>query len=224
MMPTSNAICALTGAPRISVWEACKEDDQQLSQAFEMKEFLLAERIIVMKIMTTFIFTNYKEAEEIICQYHEFFNIHSAKGPMNITYRIFFSGLVAFNALRGSSSHKTNWMDIGLNAIENMEAWTKECAWNFQNKLQLLRAEYLYSIGDFDRAAVEYQLSITSARDHRFIHEEAFAYERAGLFHLKLGRKELSDSLLKQACECYQSWGAETKASALLLSLQHKML
>jgi len=91
---------------------------------------------------------------------------------------------------------------------------------DFQHsKYHLLQAESLHSIGDA-KASEEYDLSIKAAQAHRFLNEEAMACERAGLFHLKFGRKELSDRLLQQAYECYRSWGAEKKANALLETLQ----
>lgn len=55
MIPLSNAVCALTGCQQSSAWKeagGCEDDDKNVSQAFETKEFVLAERIIVMKLMT----------------------------------------------------------------------------------------------------------------------------------------------------------------------------
>ena len=110
-------------------------------------------------------------------------------------------------------------MDIGSSALKNMEAWAKECEWNFQNKLHLLRGQYFFAIKNFSKAEEEYQLSIEAASQHQFIHEKALALELAGLFHKKCGRKDLSDSLLRQSHHCYRSWGAIKKADSLLKSL-----
>ena len=218
LMPISNAILSLTAGPRRPVWEGIRsfeENDNNLAKAFEMKDFGIAERIVVITIMTNFIFRKHEKAENMIRQYQEFFEMRESERPLNVVYRKFFSGLVAFNSLR-ENQDQAYWMSIGMSAIEKMEAWTKECVWNFQNKLHLLQAEYQFYIGDFDKAADEYKMAISSAKKHRFVHEEAIACELAGYFYLKLGKKVFSDSLLKQAYECYRSWGAEAKASALL--------
>ena len=79
----------------------------------------------------------------------------------------------------------------------------------------LLSAEYYFSTGDFEKAAQAYQLSIASARAHRFVNEEAMSNELAAYFHAKSGSKDLSIRLKKHAIECYQSWGATTKATLL---------
>ena len=79
----------------------------------------------------------------------------------------------------------------------------------------LLHAEYYFSIGDFDKAAEGYHLSITSARNHRFVCEEAIAKELGAYFQLERGRVDLSMCFMKQAIECYQSWGALKKAATL---------
>ena len=81
-----------------------------------MNDFLLAERIIVTKLMISFIFRNYEEAGQTIRQYQEFFDIKS-KGPLNLIYRTFYSGLVAFACMNNDESTKNKWMDTGRNAI-----------------------------------------------------------------------------------------------------------
>jgi len=84
----------------------------------------------------------------------------------------------------------------------------------------LLEAEYSFAIGDLEAAVNCYYASILSAGCHRFIHEQALAYELAGLFHLNSGKKDLSDELLKQSVACYQAWGACAKAATLLESIK----
>ena len=57
-------------------------------------------------------------------------------------------------------------------------------------------------------AATCYEASIEAARKHKFIHEEAFTNELAGLFFLEEGQRQKALSYFKQSTECYRVWGA----------------
>ncbi|KAL7544957.1 LOW QUALITY PROTEIN: hypothetical protein ACHAWF_008327, partial [Thalassiosira exigua] len=112
------------------------------------------------------------------------------------------------------------WLDRAMKSISEMEAWARDaCKWNFENKYLLLTAEFYHSIGKIDQATEMYQRAIASARDHRFIHEEAIANELASYYYLGRGRKDVSALLLKRSMECYRTWGAEVKANQLQQSL-----
>ncbi|KAL7539994.1 hypothetical protein ACHAXR_009783 [Thalassiosira sp. AJA248-18] len=221
-MPTLNAISDLTGRPQRNVWEGIRgleDDDSNLSNAFNKKDISRAVRIVSLQLMLSFIFRRMGNAERLVRQYQEFFNLHEAEEAVVAIMRAFYSGLIALHCLRESKDQY--WMDIALNASRAMETWAEGCKWNFENKALLLSAEYHFSIGEFDKAADEYHLSIASAHEHRFVHEEAIGNELAAYFHLDRGREDLSNELMTRAIECYQSWGAEKKARSLLHAKEH---
>lgn len=122
----------------------------------------------------------------------------------------------AFDCFRRSANRDEYWLDHGMRSIEKFEAWTSECEWNFQNKLYLLVAEEHYASGNFAEAGRAYDMAIESAKDHRFVHEEALSCELAGNFYDTMGDNERSNQLLRRAKECYESWGAHEKANALV--------
>ena len=62
--------------------------------------------------------------------------------------------------------------------------------------------------GNLKAAKSSYEASIKAAHDHRFIHEEGLALERAGLFYLGRGKKTDARLVLNQAKVCYERWGA----------------
>ena len=66
----------------------------------------------------------------------------------------------------------------------------------------------MHTSGDFDSAASFYERSIRSARQHKFIHEEAIASELAGLFYLDRGLREKSLHLFLHSIWGYKAWGA----------------
>ena len=72
----------------------------------------------------------------------------------------------------------------------------------------LLEAEKMHTLGDFNSAASFYERSIRSAREHKFIHEEAIACELAGIFFLERGLREKSLHLFLHSIWSYKKWGA----------------
>jgi len=215
-MPVSNTIAALIGTKYLGDnVEGCEDDEQNLISAINKSDILTAECIVVQKMIINFIFRKMNVVEQLVKQYTEFFDLHEPVGPLGMIFRIFYSGLIAFHFLRESPQEHQYWMGIGRCAIQKFEQWTTECKWNFENKLCLLNAEYYFSLGEMEIASRQYQLSITSARSHRFKHEEAIASELASYFHLSIGEAEESSQLLKQAVECYTTWGACQKVAAL---------
>lgn len=215
LVPVSNAITSLSGDPQhlsCDSVQGCKDNMENLQEAFRKKDVSLCEMIITIQIAEHVVFRRIDEAAEIVRQYQEFFDLQSYVS-VKFVYRTFYSGLVAFHCFRETQDQY--WMDRGKKSLCELETWTAACNWNFHNKMLLLSAEYHFAIGDFEKATQEYQLAITSARNHRFINEEALANELAGYFQLRRGSKDLSRLLINQAIKCYQRWGATKKASIL---------
>lgn len=68
---------------------------------------------------------------------------------------------------------------------------------------------------DTDSATECYEASIRSAREHRFIHEEALACELAAYFFEEQGDKVKSQDMFQQAHDAFMKWGARKKANSL---------
>ena len=119
---------------------------------------------------------------------------------------IFFEGLACFQLARQSNNDE-RWKN-GETVLEKMKLWSQHSTWNFENKMLLLEAEKMHTLGDFDNAASLYERSIQSAREHKFIHEEAIASELAGLFFLERGLREKSLHLFLHSIWGYKEWGA----------------
>ena len=150
-------------------------------------------------------------------QYLELFERQgSASAQFVNIYRLFYGGLLSLHYYR--ESRDQFWMDRAAHAIQKMEVWTAESVWNFGNKLFLMQAERHYAFGEMDHAAEKYKLAQESSKKHRFVHEEALAYELAATFHEKAGNVKFVAELIDRAVNCYQTWGAEGKVQSLLLS------
>jgi len=221
LRPALNTITALIGPKHQGDdnIEGYEDEEHNLIRAIKESDMCTAELIVIQKMTTSFIFKNMDVAQKLVKQYTEFFELQGSVQPLNMIIRSFYSGLIAFHALRESpQEHQDHqyWIGLGRGAIEKFEQWTNEHQWNFENKLFLLCAEYHFAMGNLEAASKHYVLSISSAKRHRFKHEEAIACELASLFYLKIGKSDLSRDFLKQSVACYQLWGANQKANALL--------
>jgi predicted ATPase/signal transduction histidine kinase/CheY-like chemotaxis protein len=96
-----------------------------------------------------------------------------------------------------------------------MKEWAYHSPDNYQHKYELVEAEKARVLGRNWEAEELYERAIRGARKQKFIHEEALAYERAAEFYLSIGREEIGQFYLKNAYQCYASWGATAKVKAL---------
>ena len=132
---------------------------------------------------------------------------------------IFFVGLAAFYFAREGKDklgdRVLKWMKIGEEALNKVECWSSHSAWNFQNKLLLLRAEKNYCMGETESAKSLYEESILSAQEHKFIHEEGIAHELYGHFSLERGHRSDALRSFNSSVKCYMDWGALAVARRL---------
>ena len=120
----------------------------------------------------------------------------------------FLDGLIAFTCAQKHQSDEEYWTNVALEVIEKFQKWVKSSEWNFSHKLYLLEAEHNVLKGDDAAAVFMYDLSITTARNHKFIHEEGLANVFAASFHLRYKREREALTHFTQAKKCYERWGA----------------
>jgi hypothetical protein len=125
----------------------------------------------------------------------------------------FFEGLASFQLARQtSSSESAKWIERGQSVLATIRFWSEHSRWNWENKVLLLEAEIMFTNGEFERAGPLYVNAILSAREHKFIHEEAIASELAGMFYFDRGFHQESSSCLLHSVDCYGKWGAHAVA------------
>ena len=125
-------------------------------------------------------------------------------------FHVFFEGIAAFWLMRNAKQGR--WRNMGEKALKKMSQLAQHSRWNFENKVFLLKAELHYLNGDLNLAELAYESSIVSARDHKFIHEEALAHELYGFFCLENHFVSKAMEQLTLAYEKYIKWGAFKKA------------
>eukprot|EP00573_Skeletonema_grethae_P004439 CAMPEP_0201694914 /NCGR_PEP_ID=MMETSP0578-20130828/7019_1 /ASSEMBLY_ACC=CAM_ASM_000663 /TAXON_ID=267565 /ORGANISM="Skeletonema grethea, Strain CCMP 1804" /LENGTH=1341 /DNA_ID=CAMNT_0048180665 /DNA_START=152 /DNA_END=4177 /DNA_ORIENTATION=- len=161
-----------------------------------------------------FIFRSYDDAVKYIEKYFAF--QETTWGNLFFAHAVhaFYTGLISFWVAR--KSKEQNWYQRGHRSKLALRRWADSSQWTFENKWYLLEAEESFCKNDFETAKSYYKKAATSAKQHKFIHEEALAYELAAYFYLELGEREQSIEHFMLAHEKYLEWGALGKCDCLL--------
>jgi len=138
---------------------------------------------------------------------------------------IFYEGLMCFlSSMTATDSAKVTWISRGQSILARLRHWREYSSWNWENKVLLLEAMEMHTLGNDDVAKPLYISSIQSARQHRFIQEEAIASELAGDLSYKQGHQIDSYALYMHSIRCYIEWGALAVAMRVQSSVESKFV
>jgi len=165
------------------------------------------------RFIKAFYFRDYETAMQCFEKYDE---CTQASDLLRITDILteFFSGLASFILSRRRKQKAL--MAKGEDSLMKMQAYADYGSkWNGENKALLLQAELHFCNGDSAKAEVAYTKSVQSAREHKFVHEEALAAELYGIFCVEEGNMSKGNELLEMARGLYAQWGAKKKADLI---------
>ena len=132
-------------------------------------------------------------------------------------------GLLCFLCSRGSNdTEKTKLIERGRSILTRARNLAEHSSWNWQNKVLLLEAIEVHALGNLDKAKPLYTSSIRSAREHKFIHEEAVSSELTGDCLFELERQSEAYTLYKHSIKCFEEWGANAVAKRVETDMQSK--
>ena len=126
-------------------------------------------------------------------------------------FGIFFEGLASFLLARLATrdSERSRWIEKGENVLTKIRFWNEHSSWNWESKKVLLEAERMHTlVGSSDQASLLYEKAIRSAREHKFINDEAIASELAGMYFHQQGLHVECLGLLLHSIQSYKTWGA----------------
>ena len=136
---------------------------------------------------------------------------------------IFFEGLTCFLFSIGiTDPTKTKLIERGQSVLTRIRSLAEHSSWNWENKILLLEAMEMHTMGNLDTAGPLYTSSIRSARDHKFIHEEAVASELAGEYMYDQGNHSDAYVLFMHSIKCFKEWGADAVAKRVETRVQTK--
>uniref|UniRef100_A0A7S2KE53 Uncharacterized protein n=1 Tax=Skeletonema marinoi TaxID=267567 RepID=A0A7S2KE53_9STRA len=166
------------------------------------------------KAFISFTFRSYDGTKENIGKYLACIGNTWANLFINHAFHAFYIGLISFWLARKSKDGQ-HWIERGKSSKLALKKWAESSSWTFENKWYLLEAEESFCNNNYDAAKTYYDKAISSAKDHKFINEEALACELAAYFYLELGQKDKALELFLLAHEKYHEWGAFGKCTSL---------
>ena len=137
---------------------------------------------------------------------------------------IFYEGLACFLCSIGITdpTKSKSLIDRGQSVLTRIRSLARHSSWNWENKVQLLEAMEMHTMGNLDAAGPLYFSSIRSAHEHKFIHEEAVASELAGEYMYEQGNHSDAYALFMHSIKCFKEWGADAVAKRVEMSVQSK--
>ena len=121
----------------------------------------------------------------------------------------FYQGIASLCLARQTGEQELR--NTGEKSLEKMIKLEKVSKWNYQHKRLLLQAELQYLNGQLKLAEDSYRAAISSAKESKFVHEEACSYELFGIFCLENKKMIEGKEQLDIAIDKYKQWGAMKK-------------
>jgi len=166
---------------------------------------------LLYRMWLQYLFAEFEHAVTTANIWYEATGKKKSSSVPQISNATLYSCLAAIALARKSGRNENS--DTIEESIAQMKVWASSAPWNYENKLQLMNAEYAFLHGDLVTAAQAYEVSIELAKKRSFVHEQALALERAGVFFLESGEHDVSINYFMRSRDCYTQWGAHRKAA-----------
>ncbi|KAK1740120.1 putative AAA ATPase [Skeletonema marinoi] len=174
------------------------------------------------KAYTSFMFRLYDDSKNYAEKYLDFVDSTWANLWLQHAFQAFHMGLISFWVARNSREGQ-QWHERGKRSKLALKKWAESSKWTFENKWYLLEAEESYCNNNFEVAKLFYEKAISSAKEHKFVHEEALACELAGYFYVELRDTDKAMEYFLLAHEKYHEWGAFGKCDSLFNSISQSV-
>ncbi|KAL9184861.1 hypothetical protein ACHAXT_002638 [Thalassiosira profunda] len=198
-----NSCCYLTGKDSSDV--SCMSMEE-LSDIGEKTMPILEWQVFVHMCGTHFWSRDYRKLAELSARYRSEQYPHSQQRRILHVIQSFYEGIAFLWLAR--TTQQSKYRTLGEQTVNHAAEMTSISRWNNENKAMLLQAELFYVDGDLLSAEAAYKASIMSAHEHKFVHEEALAYELHGVFCVENGMVTNGLEQLRAAIDRYRKWGA----------------
>jgi len=192
--------------PAFLIQEEYNPDNQNISHADSWASS-------VFRMALAYYFQEYEFAAEVADECRS--KMHDAVGLYIFPHQLFYEGLTSMSILQNSSD-SSRLTAVAIDNLARLKKWSKHSPENFMNKICLLEAEIMVHRGRWPQAALLYDRSILLATQNDFVHEEALACERKGIFYLNSKDNLRASDALARAYLAYARWGAKEKMRHLL--------
>jgi len=132
--------------------------------------------------------------------------------PCYIRFRC-LHGLIALAMARKTRNKK--WFKLAKGATKQVKRWVEGKTGNILHLLLLMNAEYDSLSKSNEDVKRSFDLAISAAGRSGFVHDQALANERAGIFFLETNDEFWASFYLSRARDLYRDWGAQAKVDSM---------
>lgn len=143
-------------------------------------------------------------------------NIAGIIGMMTIAVYHFYNALALLASVPSlGEAERAAAIERADGELAKLRGWAERGPDNFEHKALLVAAERARVAGSVAEARDLYDHAIASAHEHRFLQDEALAYELCARFHAEVSRAHVARLYLREAHYAYERWGAGAKVRDL---------
>jgi PAS domain S-box-containing protein len=190
------------------------DETRMVPEHLEDNNLLAVFRLYLNRAFLQYVFGQPASALESVTLAAQY--VEAAVGMFEATLLCVYDSLIrlAVAADTASAARAPYLEKVTLNQ-QQLHRWAQVAPMNFLHKFHLVEAERARVEGRAAEAREHYDAAIALAQQHGYLHDEALAYELAGLFYLARGQSRLADHYLGDARAAYARWGAQAKVTDL---------
>ncbi|MEG4999513.1 trifunctional serine/threonine-protein kinase/ATP-binding protein/sensor histidine kinase [Microcoleus sp. B4-D4] len=128
----------------------------------------------------------------------------------------FFDALIQLTQYADASPEEQSSILLQVQQHQDkLHHWATMAPTNHQHRWELVEAEKYRVLGKKIDAIEAYDRAITSAKENKFIQDEALSNELSAKFYLNWGKEKVASAYMQEAYYCYAKWGAKAKIDDL---------
>lgn len=180
---SNHSIVASEQPPWILTGTACNEE-QLVSEALVSNNVMCLSQFNFRKLWMAYVFRNYDVAFEMAEKSR--ITIKSSPASFMVFSHYFFEGMTCMALaanLNGTKQKRKRkkFRKLAAKCLKTMNKYMNHCKLNCQNKVLMLQAEFKIAQGDLAGGLELFKKSASISHQEGLMHEQAIAYERAGL-------------------------------------------
>ncbi|MBN3926858.1 ATP-binding sensor histidine kinase, partial [Nostoc sp. NMS4] len=170
--------------------------------------------LYINKLILCYLFNEWEQAIKVAADAKQY--LSGVSGCFMVPVFHFYDSLTHLAILPNAQSRERDRLPQEvISNQKQLEQWANHAPTNHLHKFYLVEAEQYRVLGQMYEAMDYYDRAITSAKENRYIQEEALANELAGKFYLNWGKEKIAQVYMQEAYYCYARWGAKAKVADL---------
>jgi predicted ATPase/signal transduction histidine kinase/tRNA A-37 threonylcarbamoyl transferase component Bud32 len=199
----------ITDQPTLLIGDAYDET-KMFPQYLQNNELVAFGFAYTIKLILAYVFGDYNHALDYINEISGY--LSAIPGMLHLAAVHFYAGLTYLAvATATSEDEQSKLLALAEQHQVSLSSWAENVPMNHQHKVDLVAAEKCRVLGQKAEAIELYDKAITSAKENKFIQEEALANELAAKFYLSWGKEKFAAGYMQAAYYCYAKWGAKAK-------------